>query len=155
MKSARGNIYRMHVLRLEPGEDVLESITEYCNSNGLTNGVIVSGIGSLDGCSYFDPVELPGRPGCYGYVTPIDMPSPIELVGLNGIICADSEGHAAPHIHACFADEKGNEYGGHLKDGNKVLVTVELAIAELDGIRMSREMDPVKGVPVLLPEECR
>ena len=151
MKSARGNISKVHVLRLEPGEDVLECITRYCNENNVVNGMIVSGIGSLEGCTFFDPVELPGRPGCYGYVTPIDKPSPIELVGLSGIICEGEDGTAAPHIHACFADEYGNEFGGHLKDGNKVLVTVELVIAELSGIRMSRETDPVKGVPVLSP----
>ena len=58
-----------------------------------------------------------------------------------------------PHIHASFADEKGNEYGGHLKDGNKVLVTVELVIAEIKGVAMTRVLDPSKGVPVLSPEE--
>ena len=35
----------------------------------ILNGVILSGIGSLDGCTFFDPQEIPGKPGCYGYVT--------------------------------------------------------------------------------------
>jgi predicted DNA-binding protein with PD1-like motif len=153
MKHAAGNIDRMHVLRLEPGEDVLGCIQKYCEEEKLTDGVVVSGIGSLDGCTFFDPMEIPGKPGCYGYVTPIDLPSPIELIGLSGIICRGDDGEPVPHIHAAFADEKGNEYGGHLKDGNKVLVTVELVIAEIKGVAMTRVLDPSKGVPVLSPEE--
>lgn len=152
MKSAAGTIKQVHVLRIEPGEDVLDSIQRYCGEHHITNGILLSGIGSLDGCTFFDPQEIPGKPGLYGYVTPIDLPTPIELVGLSGIICAEPDGRAAPHIHACFADAEGNEYGGHLKTGNRVLVTVELAIAELEGLRMLRRPDPVKTVPVLFPE---
>ena len=152
MKSAAGTIKQVHVLRIEPGEDVLDSIQRYCDEHHITNGILLSGIGSLDGCTFFDPQEIPGKPGLYGYVTPIDLPTPIELVGLSGIICAEPDGRAAPQIHACFADAEGNEYGGHLKTGNRVLVTVELAIAELEGLRMLRRPDPVKTVPVLFPE---
>ncbi|WP_369281920.1 PPC domain-containing DNA-binding protein [Oscillibacter sp. GMB15532] len=152
MKHAEGTIKKVHVLRIEPGEDVLLSIQQYCDEHHILSGVILSGIGSLDGCTFFDPQEMPGKPGLYGYVTPISRPTPIELVGLNGIVCGEADGKAAPHIHACFADDEGNEYGGHLKEGNRVLVTVELAIAELSGIRMSRKLDPVKAVPVLFPE---
>lgn len=151
MKYAQGSFRRIHVIRMEPGEDVLGCICDYCKENKLTDGVILSGIGSLDGCTFFDPMEIPGKPGCYGYVEPIDRPTPIELVGLSGVICADENGDPAPHVHASFADAAGNEYGGHLKEGNKVLVTVEMVIGELDGIRMKRENDPVKGVPVLSP----
>lgn len=153
MKYAAGNIEKVHVLRIQPGEDVLNCIQAYCNQHHILNGVILSGIGSLDGCTFFDPQEIPGKPGCYGYVTAIDLPTPIELVGLNGIICAEPSGSAAPHIHACFADKDGNEYGGHLKEGNHVLVTVELVIGELSGVKMSRKVDPEKAVPVLFPEQ--
>lgn len=152
MKHASGTIKKIHVLRIEPDEDVLNCIQTYCDENHVMNGVILTGIGSLDGCTFFDPQEMPGKPGLYGYVTPIDCPTPIELVGLSGIICAEPDGKAAPHIHACFADKDGNEYGGHLKEGNRVLVTTELVIAELDGVRMSRKLDPEKQVPVLFPE---
>lgn len=152
MKSATGTIKNVHVLRIEPGEDVLLCIQQYCDNNHILNGVILSGIGSLDGCTFFDPQEIPEKPGLYGYVTPIDVPTPIELIGLSGIICAEPNGKAAPHIHASFADAEGAEYGGHLKEGNRVLVTVELVIGELAGVRMSRKPDPIKAVPVLFPE---
>lgn len=148
-----GNHQKVHVLRVEPAEDVLLSIQRYCDEHHIVNGVVLSGIGSLTVATFFDPQEMPGKPGLYGYVTPIDLPTPIELVGLSGVICQEPDGKAAPHIHAAFADAEGNEYGGHLKEGNRVLVTVELVIAELGGVRMSRELDPVKLVPVLFPRE--
>ncbi|MEI3306290.1 MAG: PPC domain-containing DNA-binding protein [Dysosmobacter sp.] len=71
MKYAAGAIKRVHVLRIEPGEDVLLCIQKYCDEHKISNGVILSGIGSLDGCTFFDPQEMPGKPGLYGYVTPI------------------------------------------------------------------------------------
>lgn len=154
MKSAVGTIKKVHVLRIEPGEDVLLCIQKYCDEHHIINGAVLSGIGSLDGCTFFDPQEIPGKPGLYGYVTPIDRPKPIELVGLNGIICHEPDGKTAPHIHASFADAEGNEYGGHLKEGNCVLVTVELVIAEFEHVCMARRLDPLKSVPVLFPEEA-
>ena len=146
-------INSIHVLRFEPGEDVLNGIQSYCDDNDIADGVIISGIGSLDGCTFFDPMEIPGKPGCYGYVDPIDKGTPVELVSLSGIICHDPDGTIVPHIHASFADDIGNEYGGHLKEGNRVLVTVEIVIAEIEGIDMKRAVDPAKGVPVLFPKE--
>lgn len=153
MKTAKGTVGRVHVIRLEPGEDVIKGIQNYCDDNSIASGVIISGIGSLDGCSFLDPIELPGKPGCFGYGDPIDKETPIELVGLSGIICHDDGGRPSPHIHASFADAAGNEYGGHLKEGNRVLITVEIVIAEIDGMDMKRAVDPSKGVPVLFPKE--
>ena len=153
MRSAEGGFGKVHVIRFEPGEDVLTGIQSYCEEHRVCNGVVVSGIGSLDGCTFFDPMEIPGKPGCYGYVEPLFRGTPIELVGLSGIICHETDGKIVPHIHASFADKDGNEYGGHLKEGNLVLVTVEVVIAEIEGISMRREMDQLRGVPVLSPEE--
>ncbi len=57
------------------------------------------------------------------------------------------------HIHVSLADEAGKEYGGHFKDGNRVLTTVELVIGEIDKINMSRRIDPERGVPYFVPEQ--
>ena len=70
---------------------------------------------------------------------------------MNGIICTEADGKPSLHIHAAFADENGKEFGGHLNVGNLVLATVELVIGEFEGIRMSRGIDPDRGVPVFTP----
>lgn len=151
MKAASGTFKKVHAIRIEPGEDVMECLLDYCKKNQIGHGVIVSGIGSLDGCSFFDPAEIPGKPGLYGYGDAIELPSPIELIAMNGIICTDGKKQPSLHIHAAFADMHGREYGGHFKEGNRVLTTVELVIAEFDGISMTRTMDPIRGVPVFVP----
>ena len=38
-------------------------------------------------------------------------------------------------------------------EGNKVLLTVDMVIAEFEGINMGREMDPDLEVPIFHPTE--
>jgi hypothetical protein len=151
MKFAKGGFKHIYAVRLEPGEDVMASMQEFCENNGIKKGVIISGIGSLNGCSYFDPEELEGKPGLYGYGDPIELPCPIELITLCGNICTDAQGKVSLHVHASFADEKGLSYGGHFKEGNLVLTTVEMVIGEIEGFDMSRAIDPLRGVPLFTP----
>ena len=136
MKFAKGSFRNIYAIRFEPGEDVLLGLQKFCEDHGVGHGAILSGIGSLEGCSFFDPDELPGKPGLYGY---------------SGIICTEESGKPSLHVHATFADKEGKEYGGHFKEGNRVLTTVELVIGELDGINMSRRTDPSRGVMVFEP----
>ena len=151
MKYASGGIKKIYAIRFEPGEDVMLSLQKFCQDNGIGNGVVLSGIGSLRGCSYFDPSELPDKPGLYGYSDAIELPCPIELISLSGIICTESDGSVSLHLHGGFADEKGNQYGGHFKEGNYVLTTVEMVVGEIEGIAMTRGIDPERGVPVFAP----
>ena len=62
MKSAKGTFKNIYAIRFEPGEDVMLGLQKFCEDNGIGHGVIISGIGSLEGCSYFDPSEIPARP---------------------------------------------------------------------------------------------
>ena len=87
MKFAKGSFRNIYAIRFEPGEDVLLGLQKFCEDHGVGHGAILSGIGSLEGCSFFDPDELPGKPGLYGYGAPIELPCPIELTSLSGIIC--------------------------------------------------------------------
>lgn len=151
MKSAAGTFKKVYAIRLEPGEDVMLSLQKFCEENNIGHGAILTGVGSLRGCSYFDPTAIPERPGYYAYGDPIEKPCPIELISMNGIICTEADGKPSLHIHAAFADEVGNEFGGHFNVGNIVLATVELIIGELEGIEMRRGIDPDRGVPVFTP----
>ncbi len=153
MKSAKGSFKNIYAVRFEPGEDVQNKLLEFCREKNLGHGVIISAIGSLQGCSFFDPEELKDKPGYYAYGDPIEYPCPIELIAMNGIICTEEDGTISTHIHASFADTQGNEYGGHFKEGNKVLTTVEMVIGEMDHINMSRKLEPIRGVKVFEPIE--
>ena len=93
MKYAKGSLSAVHALRFEPGEDVMASLQAYCEEHHIGHGTIVSGVGSLEGCSFFDPSEISGKPGLYQYGASIELPCPIELISLNGIICTDQDGN--------------------------------------------------------------
>ena len=47
IEMAQGKLGRVIVVRLRPGADVLLSLEEACREHNITNGVILSAIGSL------------------------------------------------------------------------------------------------------------
>lgn len=120
---------RIFVLRLDQGDMVLESIRKLIQDEGLKDGVVLSGIGTLDYC-VVHMVMTTGYPAVEHFEKWSDKP--LELSSIEGII-ADGK----PHLHIVVSDhEKG--YTGHLEDGCRVLYLAEIVIAELDGINFKR-----------------
>ncbi len=147
---AEGTIGRVLAIRLKPGTDIVDGIVSICKQKGIKNGIILSAIGSLDGARFFDPVAIPEKKAGYGYSEPIVLEGPIELISLNGMICNNSNG-ILTHFHFSLSDEDGNAYGGHVIVGNRVLITVDIVIAELDGINMGRSYDPELELEIFDP----
>lgn len=150
---AEGTLKRVVAFRLSPGEDILEGLENVCDRYGIRNGVIISGIGSLDGARFFDVEALPGTKAGYGYGRPIEHTEPIELVSASGCIGEGENGEALFHVHCCFSDKAGNAYGGHLIEGNKVLMTADFVIGEFEGIAMDRRFDEDLGVFIVKPRQ--
>ena len=153
IEMAEGKLGKVVALRLQPGTDVLLGLTEACNRAGINNGVILSGIGSLDGVKYCNPVELPTKAG-YGYGEVLHLTGPIELTSAAGIICHDDEGNTNLHVHIGLSDRYGNAHGGHLVEGTKVLLTVDVVIAEIEGMIMGRKFNEELGVPLFAPRQA-
>lgn len=145
-----GGIARAIAVRLKPGTDLLEGLTEVCKKNGIKNGVIVSALGSLSKAYLCNPIETATKAG-YGYGEPTFMDGPLELLGASGVICHDPDGEINLHVHVSISDKQANCYGGHLSPGTTVLLTTDAVIAELSGIEMERQMDPDLEVPILTP----
>ena len=152
IEMAEGRLGKVIAFRLQPGTDVLLGLTEACNRAGIKNGVIVSGIGSLDGVKYCNPVELPTKAG-YGYGEVLHLTGPIELIGASGIVCHDDEGVTNLHVHVCLSDRYGTGHGGHLVEGTKVLLTVDVVIAEIEGMIMGRKFNEELEVPLFAPRQ--
>ncbi len=149
---AEGTISRVVAIRLRPGMDIVEGIISVCKEKGIKNGIILSAIGSLNGARFFDPVELPDKKAGYGYSDPIVLEGPIELVSLNGMIC-NNDGEILTHFHFSLSDKDGRGFGGHVIEGNKVLLTVDVVIGELAGINMGRSYDPELELEIFNPKE--
>ena len=153
MSAALGRFGRTVVLRLKPGDDLLDGIQATCERYGIHNGVILSGIGSL-GCVRFCDVEaLPEKKCGYGYGRVLALDETIELTGASGVICSDKNNAINLHIHVCLSDKNGKAYGGHLVRGTTVLMTADLVLGEIEGIDMRREYVPEMDVYLLSPRQ--
>ena len=150
---AQGKLGRVVALRRKPGSDVLLGLEEACKRSGINNGVILSAIGSLDSPHFCDVVELPTKAG-YGYGEVLHLTGPIELTNASGIICHDDEGNTNLHVHMTLTDRHGNAHGGHLVEGTKVLLTVDVIIAEIEGVVMGRKFDEELEVPLFAPRQA-
>ena len=153
MEMAQGKLGRVVALRLKPGTDVLLGLEEACKRSGINNGVILSAIGSLDSPHFCDVVEVPTKAG-YGYGEVLYLTGPIELTNASGIICHDDEGNTNLHVHMTLTDRHGNAHGGHLVEGTKVLLTVDVIIAEIEGLVMGRKFDEELEVPLFAPRQA-
>ena len=153
METAVGGLSRVLAIRLKPGTDVLLGLEEACKANGINNGVILSAIGSLDSPHFCDVVEVPTKAG-YGYGEVLHLTGPIELTNASGIICHDDEGNTNLHVHMTLTDRHGNAHGGHLVEGTKVLLTVDVIIAEIEGLVMGRKFDEELEVPLFAPRQA-
>lgn len=153
MEMAQGKLGRVIAVRLKPGTDVLLGLQEACERNGINNGVILSAIGSLQDPHFCNPVELPTKAG-YGYGETLHLTGPIELTNASGIICHDDEGNTNLHVHMTVTDRHGTAHGGHLVEGTKVLLTVDVILAEIEGLVMGRKFDEELEVPLFAPRQA-
>lgn len=153
MVSAKGCFKNIYAVKIHPNEDLLEELTRFCKERHITHGAILTGLGSLKQVSFFDPAEIPGKPGQYAYQNPIEWKDVTELVGISGIICEDEQGEPSLHVHYTLADKTGATFSGHVNTGNLVFATVDMIIGEIEGIFMGREIDPTFHLPLFCPKQ--
>ena len=66
---AQGKFGRVVAFRLKPGADLYLGMEEACRKYGISNGVIVSALGSVNGALFCDADVLPG-PRALSAMTP-------------------------------------------------------------------------------------
>jgi len=131
-----GSIAEVLAVRLDQGEDVLESLSAIARERDIHTGVVISGIGTLDRARVHH-ITHTGYPSTDAFV---EYEGPIELLSIDGIIADHT-----PHLHTCISI-KETTYMGHLEPGCRVLYLAEIAIARLDGMRLCRRPHPDTGV---------
>lgn len=128
-----------YLLRLEPGEEVVEVLTSFAEDNKINSGFI-SGIGAAGKirCGYFDPQVMQ-------YFSK-NFDGDLEILSLSGNI-SRLEGKAFPHIHIMLCNEEQKVYGGHLFEA-VISVTCEIHLNVLKR-NLNRFKDPETGFTVL------
>ena len=136
MEYFTGSQGRIVVIRLDPGDLLLESVAEVAKREGLQAAAVVSGVGTLDRC-YLHAVTTTGYPPREQRLVWEGVP--LELLSLTGIV-ADGK----PHLHAVVSDTRG-AYGGHVEEGCRVLYLAEIAMLEVKELPLTRVPDE-KGI---------
>jgi len=120
---------RMHILRLDPGDDLLGSINELIKKENIVNGVVVSGIGTFDYC-VLHMVMTTSFPAVEHFEKWDDKP--LELSSLDGIIA-----NGVPHLHMVVSDHKV-AFSGHVEPGCRILYLGEVVIMEFEAEGLER-----------------
>lgn len=112
------------VIRLEIGEEIIESIKDVCTRYSV-KGAYITGIGALKKAvvGVFNMDTKVYKSNEYNCFT--------ELTALCGNASV-MNGESYIHLHASLADENGHAFGGHLNEG-VIGATAEIFITVLDG----------------------
>ena len=129
---------------IAPNEMLLESIQAAIQSQGIRNGAVISGIGTLKTCRmhFVEHTGFPPRDHIFV------LNKPLELLSVNGLI-ADGE----PHLHIVVSCGEDEVYGGHLEEGNEVLYLAEIAILAFNEHQMVRQPDLERRIKLLKKKE--
>lgn len=143
MKSMKMNQQKVHLIRLEKGEDLLQAIIQYVKENKIVAGYL-TGIGALKKgkIGYFDIKEKKY----------LSIPfKEVELLSCMGNIAKNkATQEPVAHIHIVLGEKDGKCIGGHLVEGI-VSVTAEIYLVETrPGV--FRTKDEETGLYLLAPK---
>jgi predicted DNA-binding protein with PD1-like motif len=148
---AEAEIRKTVFIRLSPGTDLIAGIAAVCRDRGIRSACVASCIASLRRASFFVVVPQENRVGG-GYSEPVHLEAPVEILCGQGSIGETENGEIVVHLHAAMSDGQGKVYGGHLIQGRcPILITSEIMILSLDGVRLKRMYDPEVDMPILKP----
>ncbi len=125
-------------LRLDVGDEILKAVKEVCEKENIKLAS-VAGLGAVS-----KAVVGLYRVSEQEYVRNV-FEQDMELVSLIGNI-SQKDGEVYLHLHASFADEKGQVVGGHLNEA-VISVTGEIWIDPTDGC-IGRKVDEKTGLNV-------
>ncbi len=122
MKVVRVPFGNVVLVRLNPGDDVLEGLRAAVRENNIKNAVILAGVGSVISHHFHVIASTVNPPK--EYFTKGEAAA--DILNLNGMII-----NGRVHAHITFSNEKV-AYGGHLEKGCEVLTFSAITLAEVD-----------------------
>jgi predicted DNA-binding protein with PD1-like motif len=139
------------MIRILPGSDIIEGVEAACRELHIHTGAITCCIGSLQRASFLIAVPLENKMGA-GYSEPRILDGPLEFLSGQGMVGKEEDGSLFIHLHGVLSDKNGKVCGGHLVKGeNPVLITCEIMLAQVEGVRMMRIYDPQVDMKLLKP----
>jgi hypothetical protein len=127
------NLGKVHILRVDPGEDILAAVEQFIAEAHLKQAVVLGGYGTMAVYHLHwvthnrIPTDNLFRKGEGG----------IEILAMNGLV-VDGQ----PHIHVALATPDSG-FGGHLEPGCIAYVVCEIFFGEVEGKTLTRQRVPV------------
>jgi predicted DNA-binding protein with PD1-like motif len=142
---AVGQLGRVVVMRLGPGDDILPAIMEIAADCGIAQAIIIGGAASLTQARLRNVRRYPDAFPITDEVRVFSsFDGPLELLSLSGNISQTAEGKSYIHCHAAVSTGRPDAvaYGGHLLPETTVFSTAELSLVEVLGCDVLRRDDP-------------
>ena len=127
MKTEEIKIKRKFIIRLEPGDEIIQSVNNFCWQEGIEGGYFI-GLGAVDNLKIAR--YLPEKKS----YEEKEFTQPLEIVSLFGIYSPDGI-----HCHIVVSDRNFISFGGHLRSG-KINATAEIIFYEIGG-ELKRSLD--------------
>lgn len=131
---------KVHTFRVKPRQELITEISHYCNEHGISSGVVIGIIGSVERARLNFLMGLPGK------YDSVDYPGPLEIVCAQGSVALKND-ETIIHIHIQLGRWDICR-GGHLAEA-VVFSTAEVTIGELD-YQLRRQSDSYTGLNELL-----
>lgn len=122
MKVVKQSLGNVVLIRMNPGDDVLERLRTAVKEHDIKNAVILAGVGSVISHHYHVVASTVNPPK--EYFSKGDAAA--DIVNINGMII-----NGRVHAHITFSNEKV-AYGGHLEPGVEVLTFTAVTMIEVD-----------------------
>lgn len=112
---------RSVLIRLDPGEDVLEALQGAVDRHQLRNAAVISGVGSLSQyrVHVVETTNMP--PGNVFF----DEEGPFDILAVTGLVV-----NGKVHAHISFSDPQ-RAMGGHLEEGCRVLTFAVIVLLDM------------------------
>jgi hypothetical protein len=145
MQYTEGGVGRVFYLRVDHGEELLETLRTFVAEKGIRAGIIqfLGAVG--EGRIVTGPRQpvLPPEPSLESYT------GGWEIVGLATI----TSSHDGPHLHFHASVGKGREaLTGCLREQALTYIIVEVIIIEIIGTRIGRRFDSLTGLDLPVPD---
>lgn len=120
--------------RLKPGQFLKEEIEKLVADENIQAGAILAAVGGVENANLRVSKLDDGT-----HVVK-ELEGPFELVSCMGTLSRDE-----CHVHVSVSDRDGKCYGGHLKGGCRVFVTIELVVLVFQDETYQRTLDVETG----------
>jgi len=126
------------LIRLEDGEEVIDSLKNAAKKFEIKSGLIIAGVGMLRN---FKLAYYQGK----GKYKENSYSLARELISMQGNIGRDEDNEIVVHLHLSLADKSNSVIGGHLIKG-EVQYTNEIVVIKLDQVKLKRKLEESSGL---------